>query len=270
MFATRLATAVALLVFSTAALLFLPNRWWAALLLAALALAGREWAALAGMARPARWAFSAVVLASAVLLWIAPPGIPGSRRFAPDVVVYGVSGAFWLLLVPAWITGRWRARTQLARGVVGWIVLVPAWLALTRLQSDPERLLALLGVVWLADTTAYLAGSAWGKRKLAPLISPGKTWEGLAGAAAAVAVYYGVMAGVAPGWAWWRGVGGAALVAGIVLMSIAGDLFESLIKRQAGVKDSGTLLPGHGGILDRIDSLTSSMPFAALVLLYIG
>ena len=121
-----------------------------------------------------------------------------------------------------------------------------------------------MAVVWVADIAAYFTGRAFGRRKLAPSISPGKTWEGAAGAAVAVLAFgFGVLA--------MRGAelqGGVAVIAVVLLawtaVSIVGDLFESLLKRQAGLKDSGNILPGHGGILDRIDSLTSTLPMVAL------
>ena len=120
--------------------------------------------------------------------------------------------------------------------------------------------------MWVADTAAYAAGRTWGRHRLAPRISPAKTWEGVAGACAAVAVYYVALLFLAPEWRWLHGWSGALLFAGVTLMSIVGDLYESWVKRQAGVKDSGALLPGHGGVLDRIDSMNSSLPFAALLL----
>jgi len=272
MFIARLATAVVLLAGCIAALFFLPNRWWMALLLLALAAASWEWAALAGFSRPLRWSFAGIVPASASLIGFFDNGSVASPHLisTADWLVYGASIAFWTLAVVPWLVRRWQVRSLLAMGVTGWLVLVPAWLALARLQADPERLLALLGVIWLADTGAYLVGSAWGRHKLAPGISPGKTWEGLAGAAVAVAVYYVALSNATPDWSWWRGIGGAALFAGVALMGVLGDLFESWIKRQARVKDSGTLLPGHGGVLDRIDSMTSSLPLAALLLHYAG
>ena len=132
------------------------------------------------------------------------------------------------------------------------------------------RMLALMGIVWVADSAAYFAGHQWGKRKLAPSVSPGKTWEGVAGAALAVAVYHALVWNFgfglhAPGLA----LAAAALVAILFPLSVIGDLFESWIKRQAGVKDSGTLLPGHGGVLDRIDALTSTLPLAALTVTFL-
>ena len=119
----------------------------------------------------------------------------------------------------------------------------------------------MLALVWIADTAAYFAGTRWGRHKLAPAISPGKTWEGAAGGLAGVLVYASaIMAAMVEGIAWAPFLGAAALLA---VLSIVGDLFESAAKRQAGVKDSGALLPGHGGVLDRIDSATSTLPIAA-------
>ena len=123
------------------------------------------------------------------------------------------------------------------------------------------------GSIWISDTAAYFAGRALGKHKLAPNISPGKTWEGVAGAVVAVSIYALI----------WARVAGEAghtkflmpLLLILAIMGIIGDLFESLIKRHAGLKDSGNILPGHGGILDRIDALTSTLPIAVLPLLFL-
>jgi len=173
-----------------------------------------------------------------------------------------------MLIAPAWLARGRQVRGMLAMAVVGGVVLLPAWLAAVRLQSDPLQLLQLLGIVWLADTAAYFVGRTWGRHKLAPRISPGKTWEGVAGAAAAVAVYYVVLSGFASPRPWAVGWVGALLFAGVTAISIIGDLFESWMKRQAGVKDSGALLPGHGGVLDRVDGLLAGMPLAALLVRY--
>jgi len=121
-----------------------------------------------------------------------------------------------------------------------------------------------MALVWIADIAAYFTGRAFGRRKLAPQISPGKTWEGAYGATVGVLVYGLAMYGLfAPS----NGVSPLLLVPVLLLLtavSIIGDLFESLLKRQAGIKDSSQLLPGHGGILDRIDSLTSTLPLVTL------
>jgi len=267
MFNTRLVTALVLLVGCIAALLFLPNRWWAALLLPVLAVAGWEWGALAGIRPAQRWLYVGLVLGSAYEIGLIADSMGGiaNPHSWMETSVYGASTAFWLLLALPWLTRQWQVRSPLALGAAGWMVLVPAWLAVARMQSEPERLLAVLWIIWIADTAAYLAGRAWGRHRLAPTVSPAKTWEGVAGACAAVAVYYVALSIFVPDWRGWRG---AVLFAGITLMSIVGDLYESWIKRQAGVKDSGALLPGHGGVLDRIDSMNSSMPFAALLLPY--
>jgi len=170
-----------------------------------------------------------------------------------------------------WIAREWRCKQALAMVMAGWLVLVPAWLALVRLQVLPAVLLTLMVIVWVSDTFAYIAGKRWGKNKLAPRVSPGKTWEGVAGAMIAVAVYYAMLKlTVMPAHVLTAGVTGVVIFLGIAVLGIEGDLFESWIKRTAGVKDSGRILPGHGGMLDRVDALTSSMPVAALAAILIS
>ena len=145
--------------------------------------------------------------------------------------------------------------------------MLPMGMAMLDLRAaDPQPwwLLGVMAMVWVADISAYFVGRLFGKNKLAPTISPGKTWEGVAGALVGVLIYV----------VWVMYTSGMSqyylllvfAVAGVAL-SVLGDLFESAIKRLAGVKDSGTLLPGHGGLLDRIDALTSTLPLAALILI---
>ena len=155
---------------------------------------------------------------------------------------------------------------------IGWLILVGAWAALVQLQAaSPATVLAAMATVWIADTAAYFTGRAFGRHKLAPAISPGKTWEGVYGALAAVAVYALALWPVAGRAGAQIDAGAGALVGWIAAalalaaLSVIGDLFESLLKRQAGVKDSGNILPGHGGVLDRIDALLAAMPAAALL-----
>lgn len=262
MFPARVATAAGLLAVFVAALMYLPNPWWVAFLVPPLAAASWEWSRLSGGAPHARWGYCALMVATAVALWWAGSGM----LFA---TVLGLSCAFWFLLVPGWLARRWQVKSQAVLLLTGWVALVPAWLAVVHLQAAPGQLLAVLGVVWLADTGAYLVGRTWGRHRLAYAISPGKTWEGIAGGVAAVAVYYVVLSRFVPEWDWWSSGVGVALFAGVTAASVIGDLFESWMKRQAGVKDSGSLLPGHGGILDRVDSITSGMPLAAALLLYL-
>ena len=263
MFRTRLITVAVALPLFAAALLLLPQNFWALVLLPAVAIAGWEWGALAGYRAGTRSAYVAIVVVSALLLYLAAD-LPGP---APVYVwAYALSAAFWVVVAPLWLRARWATRNALILGIAGWIALVPLWLALVRLQASPGMLLLFLSIVWIADTAAYLAGKRWGRNKLAPVVSPGKTWEGLIGAAAAVGVYYAILSFIVPaGERTFVGWSGLAVFAGVLILSVIGDLFESLLKRQAGVKDSGSLLPGHGGVLDRIDGLTSTMPAAALV-----
>lgn len=269
-FTTRLATATIALPLLVAALLFLPNALWAWALLPLLVIGGWEWGGLAGYRGALRWLFMLIVVISA--LAIPMPVLPDPGRMtvllSPAGIVFVVATAFWLLIAPLWLYAKWRLRHPLLLGIVGWLMLVPTWTALVFLQADAWTLLALLGIVWIADSFAYLAGMRWGRRKLAPEISPGKTWEGVVGAVAAVAVYYVALssAGI-PDNRIFKGLAGVSVFAVVTAMSIEGDLLESWIKRVAGVKDSGRLLPGHGGVLDRIDGLTSTMPVAALIVL---
>ena len=258
---TRVATAVALLAIFISALLYLPNLWWKVFLLPVLVGASWEWSALSGIPTIGRWAFCALTVASALVL-----GMTGGNALYALMVT--ASSVFWIVLVPAWLVSRWRASMPLLL-FAGWVTLVPSWLALGQLQIHPGELLVILGIIWLMDTCAYLAGRAWGRHKLAVSISPGKTWEGVAGGVTAVAVYYVLLSRFLPDWSWWANGKGMILFVCVTAASVIGDLFESWIKRQAGVKDSGTLLPGHGGILDRIDSLTSGAPLAAALLFHI-
>lgn len=186
--------------------------------------------------------------------------------FSLDVsqAAFLLATAFWLLAAPAWL---WLRRVgpehRPALAAAGFVVLVPAALAMVVLE--PGEALLVLAVAWIADTGAYFAGTRWGRRKLAPAISPGKTWEGAAGGLIGAAAYAMILSFILAGAQATRMaafVGAAAL---LVTVSIVGDLFESAAKRQAGVKDSGALLPGHGGVLDRIDSATAILPVAALV-----
>lgn len=260
MFITRALTVLIALPLFAGALVYSPQWLWALLLMPVLFIASWEWAGLARYGAAARIAYSAFNSAIALALFYLAP-------YQVELVAFALSCAFWVLVAPPWLARRWSIRNALVLGAVGSIALVPMWLALVRLQVSPAALLLFMAVVWIADTFAYLAGRQWGRHKLAPLISPGKSWEGVAGATVALAVYYAILwfllpvgARVLPAWS------ALALFGAMLALSIEGDLFESWMKRQAGVKDSGRLLPGHGGILDRIDGLTSTMPAVALVL----
>jgi len=270
MLKTRVATALLLLLVFTIALFFSPATWWAAFTLLLAAASAFEWAKLARLNSAASYAFVIATAGLGLALFFSP-----ARHASPFYTeVYILSALFWTVFAPAWLRGKWRVAHPLALVLAGWAVLLPCWLALVELrEAGAVLLLWIMGVVWIADTAAYLAGRRFGRHKLAPQVSPGKTWEGLAGALAAVTCYAlagkaarvpeGIM-GFAAMNAAWALLLFVALHWVLALYSLLGDLFESWIKRVAGVKDSGSLLPGHGGLLDRVDSLTSTLPLAAL------
>jgi phosphatidate cytidylyltransferase len=274
--ATRIATAVVLVPLVLAALFLLSPLGFAAVALAVFVGAANEWASLARYSRPARLLFAGAVAAAGVALLVVPAaGFAGGWPGAVVFLVCGAAALFWLLLVPPWLHGHWAPDSAPGIAVAGVVVLIGAWVALVSLQArSPWLVLAAMAVVWVADTAAYFAGRAFGRHKLAPAISPGKTWEGVGGALVAVAAYALALTPLA-GAAGFAGALSAPVVAAwvafalaLAALSVAGDLFESLLKRHAGVKDSGRLLPGHGGILDRIDALLAAMPAAAIAALW--
>jgi phosphatidate cytidylyltransferase len=269
MFRQRLITAIVFLCIFVGAMYLLPRAYWIAFLALGLIVASAEWARLAG------WAYGSVVFYAALTLASFFVLLGGSAQAAeyrlhaslPFVLAYAAAAVFWLVAVPVWLALGWRTRHWAVLGIAGWLALVPTWIAFVELQGAPASFLFILGVVWTADTAAYLVGRRLGRHQLAPTISPGKTWEGAGGAGVAVAVYYALACAAGfPHGAAWNATGGAIVVALLAVTSVEGDLFESWMKRQAGVKDSGTLLPGHGGLLDRIDGLTASVPAAALLM----
>jgi len=279
MLKTRVLTAVVLVPLVLAALFGLGARSWALVTLVAVCFAASEWAMLAGFRLSGRVSFVAAMACIGLgLLYLPELGFtPATGWPAPMVLaICGSATLFWLLVVPAWVLRRWRVASAMVLALVGALVLIATWVAVVQIQArSPAMLLALMAIVWIADTAAYFAGRRFGRRKLAPQISPGKTWEGVCGALFAVGVYALALLPLAThnGYARLLSVGAivawVGLVLGIAALSIFGDLFESLLKRQRGVKDSGKVLPGHGGVLDRIDALTAAMPAAALVAHYL-
>jgi phosphatidate cytidylyltransferase len=272
MLRTRILTALVMAPLVLAALFLLPPRGFGVALLAVIFVAAREWSRLAAFSGKWQWLFQGgIVLFCSGLLFLPAAGFDRGWPAALVLAICGASALFWLLVAPFWVGQRWPTTGKGTMVLAGWIVLIGAWAALVELQSrSPWLVLAAMAIVWVADTAAYFSGRAFGRRKLAPAISPGKTWEGVYGGLAAVAVYalgllpfareagFAPVVGVLVAAVWLLF---ALLLAGV---SVIGDLFESLQKRHAGVKDSGTLLPGHGGVLDRIDALLAAMPLAAL------
>ncbi|WP_332675329.1 phosphatidate cytidylyltransferase [Aromatoleum sp.] len=273
MLKTRVLTALALAVGLLAAMFLLPPLGW--LVFAALICGGAawEWGGFGKFSSVQRAVF-AVLMAAACVLVGAMAGLASELAVSPAGLwpLYATSALFWLVVVPFWLARKWRFSSVAAAVVVGLIVLLPPALALAHLRLvDPWVLLAAMGAIFVSDIAAYFTGRAFGRRKLAPGISPGKTWEGAGGAVAGVIIFgLVVIVSASPS---ARAAGPIAmlvpLLAAFTAVGIFGDLFESLLKRQAGLKDSGTILPGHGGILDRIDSLTSTLPLVGLAALWL-
>lgn len=259
----RVATALVLAPLAIVAILYLPAGGLAAFLALIVALAALEWAHLGGLA--AGWARGGLV---AYQLFLLAGGYWLAGRYPHWVLP--VLGGFvgWWLGVGAVLALRRqpvvanpRRRPLLLAGAP--LLTAAAWLALVLLHGTgprgPALVLLLMILIWGADTAAYFSGRAFGRHRLAPAVSPGKTVEGFAGALVAAAACGLVLAG--GGIAARVDTGAAvALCLVVALASVAGDLFESYAKRVAGLKDSGQLLPGHGGVLDRIDSLIAAAP----------
>ncbi len=266
MLRTRILTALALLALLLPTVFAAP-RWLFAVVFGAFCAAGMwEWARLAGVRGAAAVGCAVVWALLAALL---------SAGAAPDAV-FGAALVAWLLLLAASLP-RAALPAPLARPAVlvalGALVLLAGWLALLRARAaGPMLLLSVLALAWVADVAAYFGGRAIGGAKLAPRISPGKTRAGAYSAAAAVLLYGAVCARWLPDTLParlardWGVIGMVVALLALGALSICGDLFESLLKRHAGVKDSSALLPGHGGVLDRVDALLPLMPAAMLLL----
>lgn len=254
MLKTRVLTALFLLAGFLAALFLLPTPVVGIVFAVVAALAGWEWAGLMQAPARGRIVYALLLFGLCLLFWGSPEqGFP---------LLWGLSAAFWLLFAPLWLKWKW----SVACGTVGLVVLLPTWAALVALhERSPLLLLAVMALVWVADSAAYFAGRTFGRHKLAPAISPGKTWEGVVGAVVGVLLYGLVVSPLLPPLAGMDRLALAAVLVLLTALSVCGDLFESLLKRQAGAKDSSRLLPGHGGILDRVDSLTPTLPLAALL-----
>ena len=260
----RVLTAVVLAALLVVVILWLPP-WVTVVVFTFTVLLGAwEWSAFLRLPGPG-WRLGYVMLIG-VLLWVAwrISASPAGRDLVLLVaLIWWIAALAWIVLAPQRVA-RWTA------GLAGILALVPAWLALVRLRlSEPagaQWMLFALVLVWVADIGAFFCGRSFGRRRLAPQVSPGKTWEGVWGA-------FAVSALVAVAGSQWFGVPLAVflplcLVA--VGFSIVGDLTESLLKRFAGVKDSGSIFPGHGGVMDRIDSLTGAAPVLLLGLTVLG
>jgi phosphatidate cytidylyltransferase len=268
----RVITGFILAVSFLVALFALPTYGFILLMTAVLAIAAWEWGRLAGLVSTlGRGFYILAVVALAAVLGVYL-GFEENILLAEKSRFLFLLACGWWAIALLWIQSYpssailWGRRWACL--LMGVFVLLPMWLAFTGLMSlahGPQLVLAVVLLVALADTGGYFVGRSIGRIKLAPKVSPGKTWEGLLGGQLAIAIVV-----VSSGWVLdfeasriglWLGL---AMVTG--LASVLGDLLESMVKRHRGVKDSGTILPGHGGVLDRIDGLTAALPVFSLVL----
>jgi len=260
----RIVTALLLAALVIVVLVWMPPEVAVAMIAVAIFAAGYEWAGFARLQSvPARLAYAAAVL----LVLTGAEMLAADPRRLTDILRIA---AVWWLIAFVWLALRAQSGGRLAAAVVGFLVLVPAGIGLSHLVTlQPHGqllLLYLLVLIAAADVGAYFGGRTFGRRKLAPQVSPGKTWEGFAAgmlAAGTVAVAGAFIFDMAF-WPW------LFLCELVALVSVVGDLTESMFKRHVGLKDSGKLLPGHGGVLDRIDSLTAAAPTFLLGLLALG
>ena len=256
----RLITGFTLAPLVVAGFVLLNSLWFAVMIGAIVGLAAWEWARLAGTQSLAgRVGYALVVVLLLVGLYL---------DTSPAHFILLIAAGWWLLatvLVLRYPQGKGQRSGYLVH-LYGLLVLLPAWYGLVWLRSQEGGLWLLLAVVimvWAADIGAYFAGKQFGRHKLRPLVSPGKTIEGLLGGV----LLTQVLAVAAMVWLSWSPASlaiGMLVTLVIVLFSVVGDLIESLFKREQGLKDSSNLLPGHGGIMDRIDSLTAAIPLFAL------
>lgn len=259
----RIITALIMLPVALAGFFWLQGSGFALFIAAVVCVGAWEWARLAGLEpQVQRLGYAGGVALLLLGLYQAP-------QLAGVVLVLAV--LWWLAaigLVLGYPASRRAWQALPVRLLIGLLILLPAWQGLLLLKQWPEGnslILAVMLLVWSADIGAYFSGRRFGKRKLAAQVSPGKSWEGVYGGLAACLLLT-LLVGLYRDWAareLMLALLGAALV---VLISVVGDLTESMFKRQAGIKDSSNLLPGHGGVLDRIDSLTAAVPMFAVLL----
>ncbi|MGL1957925.1 MAG: phosphatidate cytidylyltransferase [Colwellia sp.] len=283
----RIITALILAPAAILAIFYLPLVYFAALLLIIIAIGAWEWGPLMGFDEPIKRTFfvlSTIILIGLLWQFMPPSALWNTSGSLQQNAVYllWVSIAWWvlsvfLMFVYPKCSNRWSKHRSI-RGVFGWLTLIPTWLAFLVLRSvdyqvDPyhgaQLLMFLFLMVWSADVGAYFVGKSIGKHKLMPSVSPGKTIEGFLGGIVFACILT-MLVGYNLNWANEQYITVLFVTILITTVSVIGDLNESMFKRQAGVKDSGSILPGHGGILDRIDSLTATAPIFALCYVLVG
>ncbi|KWT02723.1 MULTISPECIES: phosphatidate cytidylyltransferase [Pseudomonas syringae group] len=259
----RIITALILLPIALCGFFLLTGMYFALFIGVVVVLGAWEWARLAGFAAQSmRVGYAALVAVLLFFMYL----LPGLEPWVLVAAVIWWSVATFLVLTYPDSSSHWASAA--CKLVIGLLILLPAWQGLVLIKQWPLGnwlILSVMVLVWAADIGAYFSGKAFGKRKLAPKVSPGKSWEGVYGG---LVVSLGITAavGVSRDWTVVQFIAALLGAAVIVFISVIGDLTESMFKRQSGVKDSSNLLPGHGGVLDRIDSLTAAIPVFAVLL----
>lgn len=270
----RIITALLLLLLIGGLVYLLPPAGFVALALAVFGLAAWEWSQLAGFTATLHRVGYALVTVVLLAIIVFISGLPEAPISASLKGVFTVAGVWWalaLLWVQSYPASSRLWQSGIARAIIGWLVLVPCCIALIWLRVLGPHIwlvLYLVALVAAADVGAYFSGKAFGKTKLAPAVSPGKSWAGVVGGLLSAIVFACIILflfDVPLSALQWLVI--SALVA---LSSVLGDLLESMLKRHSGVKDSSNLLPGHGGVLDRMDGWTAAAPIFALALLSTG
>ena len=244
-----------------AAVFVLPSTGFAAVMGMFVVLGAVEWGHIAKLPPPWR----ATVLTVTVVAMLSALMVTDYLQPPAASVIAGGALIYWLMAL-SWVVGTERGASLKAldsttvRAFAGWLTLLPAWVAMVALHRiDAWLVMWLMIVIWVADSAAYFAGRRFGRHRLAPKVSPGKSWEGVLAGVFAVACLAAAVA--ISQWSSLSGsIGFIVLSVAIAALSVLGDLTESLFKRRSAVKDSGRLIPGHGGVLDRIDSLTAAAP----------
>jgi phosphatidate cytidylyltransferase len=257
MLKTRVLTAIVLLGLFLPALFWLPMMWWAGVMLLLTLVCLHEWAGFLQLSPLQTRTYLALstVIGVGLLTLLHQWGFHWFFYHAMQIFI--AATLFWLGIVPIAMFFNSFLKQKVVNLLLGWCLMLSLWMALVTAQKiNPYVLLVIISTIWLADSAAYFAGKNFGKHKLAPAISPGKTWEGVLGALLAVAVYAVALKYSDAVSTWW-------ILPGlwvITVVGIYGDLFESFFKRRAGLKDSGQFLPGHGGLLDRVDGVIPALP----------
>lgn len=256
MLKTRIITAAGLLIGLLSLVFFASTQVWALLTLGIVLIGVSEWSNLIRLSKIQMYFHVGGALCLGLFLIFMSKTSLAPYQTQVILTLLGIASLFWIVIAPVWLITRKTFGHRFVMGALGLLLILATWVGLVGLHAiSPWLLLGVMATVSIADSAAYFAGKRFGRHKLAPEISPGKTWEGVIGALFAVTVY-GVVLCYYKQYSPWL----ILCLWLLVVLSIMGDLLESLLKRQAGLKDSGQLLPGHGGVLDRIDGFIPTLP----------